>query len=101
MLRRGGDTSPRPRLAPAPPPHTIGAVPTAAPSMYQALNPPRSSTLVLPRLNYHVRHWGPEESALPPLVLLHGWMDVSASYQFTVDALQQERRIIAPDWRGF
>ena len=69
--------------------------------MYQALKPSRSSTLVLRRLNYHVRHWGPEESALPPLVLLHGWMDVSASYQFTVDALQQERRIIAPDWRGF
>src|SRR6218665_66024 len=89
--------------SPPPPPcrHTIGAVPNPAPSMYQALNPSRSSTLVLRRLNYHVRHWGPEESALPPLVLLHGWMDVSASYQFTVDALQQERRIIAPDWRGF
>lgn len=52
-------------------------------------------------LNYHVRHWGPDNSPLPTLVLLHGWMDVSASYQFTVDALQQERRIIAPDWRGF
>lgn len=57
--------------------------------------------LPLRRLNYHVRQWGPEESALPPLVLLHGWMDVSASYQFMVDALQPERRIIAPDWRGF
>ena len=57
--------------------------------------------LSLRRLNYHVRQWGPEESALPPLVLLHGWMDVSASYQFMVDALQHERRIIAPDWRGF
>lgn len=34
-------------------------------------------------------------------MLLHGWMDVGASYQFTVDALQRERRIIAPDWRGF
>ena len=52
-------------------------------------------------LSYHVRHWGPDTSPLPTLVLLHGWMDVSASYQFTVDALQHERRIIAPDWRGF
>ena len=69
--------------------------------MYQVLTPSRSSTLALRHLNYHVRHWGPEQSDLPTLVLLHGWMDVSASYQFTVDALRQPRRIIAPDWRGF
>lgn len=69
--------------------------------MYTPRKPSRSSTLPLRRLSYHVRHWGPDQSDLPPLVLLHGWMDVSASYQFTVDALQQERRIIAPDWRGF
>ena len=69
--------------------------------MYQALKPSRSSTLAMRHLSYHVRHWGPDTSPLPTLVLLHGWMDVSASYQFTVDALQHERRIIAPDWRGF
>jgi len=34
-------------------------------------------------------------------VLLHGWMDVAASYQFMVDALAQDHFIIAPDWRGF
>jgi pimeloyl-ACP methyl ester carboxylesterase len=43
--------------------------------------------------------------SLPPLVLLHGWMDVAASYQFMVDALTDAfttgRTIIAPDWRGF
>ena len=42
---------------------------------------------------------------LPPLVLVHGWMDVAASYQFMVDALTDAftvgRTIIAPDWRGF
>ena len=69
--------------------------------MYQPIHPLRSSTLPLRRLNYHVNHWGPEQSPLPPLVLLHGWMDVGASYQFTVDALRQQRRILAPDWRGF
>ena len=47
----------------------------------------------------HVRIWGP--AAAPPLFLLHGWMDVSASFQFLVDALQREWRVIAPDWRGF
>ncbi|MDB5929286.1 MAG: alpha/beta hydrolase fold protein [Polaromonas sp.] len=44
-------------------------------------------------------------SALPPLVLVHGWMDVAASYQFMVDAFSDAfasgRTIIAPDWRGF
>jgi pimeloyl-ACP methyl ester carboxylesterase len=44
-------------------------------------------------------------NSLPPLVLLHGWMDVAASYQFMVDALTDAfatgRSIIAPDWRGF
>ena len=69
--------------------------------MYQALKTSRSSTLAMRHLNYHVRHWGPDTSALPTLVMLHGWMDVGASYQFTIDALKQERRIIAPDWRGF
>jgi pimeloyl-ACP methyl ester carboxylesterase len=35
------------------------------------------------------------------MVLLHGWMDVSASWQFVVDAMDGARFIIAPDWRGF
>lgn len=50
-------------------------------------------------LQYHLRHWG-DESA-PVIVMLHGWMDVSASFQFVVDALQREWHVIAPDWRGF
>jgi pimeloyl-ACP methyl ester carboxylesterase len=33
--------------------------------------------------------------------MLHGWMDVGASFQFLVDALQREWHVIAPDWRGF
>ncbi|MFX7140344.1 alpha/beta fold hydrolase, partial [Acinetobacter baumannii] len=28
-------------------------------------------------------------------------MDMSASFQFMVDALQAEWHVIAPDWRGF
>ena len=40
-----------------------------------------------------------------PLFLVHGWMDVAASYQFMVDAFTDAfaagRTIIAPDWRGF
>jgi pimeloyl-ACP methyl ester carboxylesterase len=33
--------------------------------------------------------------------MLHGWMDTGASFQFVIDALKKERRVIAPDWRGF
>ncbi|HTN50312.1 MAG TPA: alpha/beta hydrolase [Burkholderiaceae bacterium] len=35
------------------------------------------------------------------LVMLHGWMDVSASFQFVADALGEGWAIVAPDWRGY
>ncbi|MFX5476533.1 alpha/beta fold hydrolase, partial [Acinetobacter baumannii] len=44
-------------------------------------------------------HWG--EPGAPKLFLLHGWMDVAASFQFLVDALRGRWHAIAPDWRGF
>jgi pimeloyl-ACP methyl ester carboxylesterase len=50
-------------------------------------------------LRYHVRHW-PSPGA-PKMVLLHGWMDVSASFQFMVDALRGDWDVYAPDWRGY
>jgi pimeloyl-ACP methyl ester carboxylesterase len=50
-------------------------------------------------LRYHVRTWG--EPGARPLVLLHGWMDVAASFQFFVDCLRGDWHVIAPDWRGF
>jgi pimeloyl-ACP methyl ester carboxylesterase len=50
-------------------------------------------------LRYHVRHW--KGSAEKKIVLLHGWMDVSASFQFLVDALSQDWDVYAPDWRGY
>jgi pimeloyl-ACP methyl ester carboxylesterase len=50
-------------------------------------------------LRYHVRTWG--EAEAPKVFMLHGWMDVGASFQFLVDALKREWRVIAPDWRGF
>jgi len=59
----------------------------------------RSEYLERQSLRLHIRRWGNPEA--PPLVLLHGWMDVSASFQFVVDALQQDWNVIAPDLRGF
>lgn len=50
-------------------------------------------------LNYHCRTWGQEGA--PRLFMLHGFQDVSASWQFTVDALEKEWHVIAPDWRGY
>jgi len=69
--------------------------------MYQTLRPSRSEFVPVRNLSYHVRLWGEPSPARPPLVLLHGWMDVAASWQFVVDALAEERFIVAPDWRGF
>lgn len=50
-------------------------------------------------LRYHVRTWGDPQSR--KLIVLHGWMDVSASFQFLVDALVADWYVLAPDWRGF
>ena len=75
--------------------------------MYKEKRPSRSEFVSLRGLNYHVWHWGDANTvnALAPLVLVHGWMDVAASYQFMVDAFPDSftagRTIIAPDWRGF
>ena len=35
------------------------------------------------------------------MFLLHGWMDVSASFQFLVDCFERDWHVVAPDWRGF
>ena len=59
----------------------------------------RSDFLEVRGLRLHVRHWGDE--AAPKLFMLHGWMDMSASFQFMVDCLQGQWHVIAPDWRGF
>ena len=55
-------------------------------------------------LRQHLLEWGDASLARndrPSLVMLHGWMDVAASFQFVVDAFAEERHIVALDWRGF
>jgi pimeloyl-ACP methyl ester carboxylesterase len=58
-----------------------------------------SEFLPIRGLRAHIRQWG--DPAAPRLFMLHGWMDVSASFQFVVDCLCAEWHVIAPDWRGF
>lgn len=73
--------------------------------MYQVKRPSRSLFIPIRHLQYHVRLWGEATPGVPPLVMVHGWMDVAASYQFVVDAFADAfaagRQIIAPDWRGY
>ncbi len=71
---------------------------------YTARIEPRSRFISVRGLRYHVLEWGNPASVTPerpPLVLVHGWMDVGASFQFVVDALHTERYCVAIDWRGF
>ncbi len=69
--------------------------------MYQVKKTSRSEFIPIRNLQYHVRVWGEPAPDKTPLVMLHGWMDVAASFQFVVDALSREHYVIAPDWRGF
>ena len=63
------------------------------------MKPSRSEFIPVRELTYHIRLWG--DQSAPKLFMLHGWMDVSASFQFLVDALQRDWCVIAPDWRGY
>jgi len=69
--------------------------------MYQVKKASHTGFITLRQLNYHVREWGTPRPGQLPLFMVHGWMDVSASFQFVVDAMKEDRHIIAPDWRGF
>ncbi len=70
-----------------------------SPSAPYLMKPSRSDFIPVRELTYHVRLWG--EASAPKLFMVHGWMDVSASFQFLVDALKREWCVIAPDWRGY
>lgn len=63
------------------------------------MKPARSQRVPLRGLAHHVLAWG--DPAAPKLFLVHGWMDVAASFQFLVDAFARERFVIAHDLRGF
>jgi pimeloyl-ACP methyl ester carboxylesterase len=69
--------------------------------MYQPRRTPRSEYVPIRNLKYHVLVWGKPGPAKVPMVMVHGWMDVAASYQFVVDAFSQDHYVIAPDWRGY
>lgn len=76
----------------------LGAAPSPDPSGEFPLKASRSEFVPIRGIDYHCRVWGP--AGAPRLFLLHGSQDVSASWQFTVDALELDWEVVAPDWRG-
>jgi pimeloyl-ACP methyl ester carboxylesterase len=66
---------------------------------YEPVVPRRISRHRIRDIDYAVHEWGTRGK--PLLILLHGWGDTGASFQFLVDELQHEHYVIAPDWRGF
>jgi pimeloyl-ACP methyl ester carboxylesterase len=58
----------------------------------------RLEALELRGLPFAVRRWG--RRGAPLLLCLHGSMDCSATWQFMVEAMQDEWEIVAPDLRG-
>jgi pimeloyl-ACP methyl ester carboxylesterase len=65
----------------------------------QALKPATSQFVDVRGMRQHVLTWG--DPGAPSLFMLHGWMDVAASFQFLVDALASDWHVVAPDLRGF
>jgi len=63
------------------------------------MKPSRSRFVDIRGLRYHLREWGADDA--PLMVMLHGWMDVSASFQFVIDAFTRDWHVVAPDWRGY
>ena len=83
-------------------------MPDIKPHAYRPRRVAQSLFLPVRGLNYHAHVWGDASLVTPerpPLLMMHGWMDVGASFQFVVDELAAaegfERWVIAPDWRGF
>jgi pimeloyl-ACP methyl ester carboxylesterase len=81
----------------------------STPQAYVPVYNAESRHVTVRGLRHHLLVWGdlgrvtPEQ---PLLVMVHGWMDTSHSFQFMVDALRQQpgwrdRPIVALDWRGF
>jgi pimeloyl-ACP methyl ester carboxylesterase len=81
---------------------------TEAIETYRTVRAAHSEFYELRGLRLHALRWGELQKCTlerPPLVMVHGWADIGASFQFVVDALARlegaQRCIIAPDWRGF
>jgi pimeloyl-ACP methyl ester carboxylesterase len=67
--------------------------------IYAPLRVPRHEELSLRGLRHRLTWWG--ERSETPVVLLHGYLDCGATWQFLVDSLPPSWSLVALDWRGF
>lgn len=64
--------------------------------------PSQSRYYSVRQLRLHVRHWdAPRREGEALKIILHGWLDLSATWQRVVDYLPTDWAIAAPDQRGF
>lgn len=70
---------------------------------YSLRRPPHTFSFDAAGVTLALRRWGAPDQ--PLVVMLHGWMDAGATFQFLVDALPdalfQRHSWLALDWRGF
>ena len=66
---------------------------------YQPVRAPNYRTLDIRGVEYCINEWGDDDAT--PVFYLHGWADTGSTFQFVVDSMSEDWRIIAPDWRGF
>jgi pimeloyl-ACP methyl ester carboxylesterase len=66
---------------------------------YSPLQPGHRREFDIRDARYSVTEWG--NPGAPLFFYLHGWADTGSTFQFVVDALEDDWHIVAPDWRGF
>ena len=66
---------------------------------YRVQRPGRHGTVAIRGLDHHVIRWGPESD--DPVLLLHGFADCAATFQFVADEIDPGLPLVAIDWRGF
>ena len=71
----------------------------SSPPTYSPLRPGRRTAFDIRGARYSVTEWG--DPGAPLFFYLHGWADAGSTFQFVVDALQDDWHVVAPDWRGF
>lgn len=69
------------------------------PTAFEPRRAPQQEERVVRGLRLNLTRWPGSDPR--PWLLLHGWADAGATFQFLADALPATRTLVAPDWRGF
>jgi pimeloyl-ACP methyl ester carboxylesterase len=66
---------------------------------YRPVRPGRHGTIPIRGLDHHLIRWGPDSG--DPVLVLHGFADCAATFQFVADEIDPALPLVAVDWRGF